>query len=107
MNRRLYCRCTRVRNFNYAQAARKLGCYQRWLEDNISRLPHQKYGSAPVFCECELALIQDMFTIIPAGVLEHAAAVADERDLAPKPDPVLSLKSIRPAGASRRTRTAS
>ncbi|MFD6935308.1 hypothetical protein ACFWAP_04000 [Streptomyces goshikiensis] len=107
MNRRLYCRCTKVRNFNYDQAARKLGCFRRWLEDNISRLPHQKYGSAPVFCECELALIQDMHTVIPVSVLEHAAAVAGERGQPPEPDSVLSLKSIRPAGASRRTRTAS
>ncbi|MFJ7592460.1 hypothetical protein ACIQZO_34845 [Streptomyces sp. NPDC097617] len=107
MSRRSYCRCTRVRNFNYEQAARKLGCYRRWLEDNISRLPHQKYGSAPVFCECELALIQEMHSVISDAALEHAAALADERGQAAEPEPVLSLKSIRPAGASRRARTAS
>lgn len=101
LTRRAYCRCTEVRNFDYAAAAEKLGCKRSWLEENIRRLPHQKFGQSPVFCDCELALIQAMFTVVPAGVLDLLDAdQAQEKQ--PEPEPALSLKSIAPSGARRR-----
>ncbi|MFF4292198.1 hypothetical protein ACFY0N_00910 [Streptomyces vinaceus] len=114
MNRRDYCRCTRVRNYTYDQAAKKLGCARRWLEDNISRLPRQKYGQNPVFCECELALIRDMFSILPEKVAEFIAAVTAELEPCAaepageqeQPERVLTLAQISPAPPRRSTRTA-
>lgn len=102
MSRRAYCRCTSVRNFSYDEAATKLGCARRWLEDHISTLPHQKFGQSPVFCDCELALIQAMFTVLPTGVLDLLAANGPQEKKTSEPDGVLTLAGIRPAGARRR-----
>ncbi|KPI33379.1 hypothetical protein OV450_1467 [Actinobacteria bacterium OV450] len=109
MNRRAYCRCTRVRNYGYDQAAKKLGCARRWLEDNISRLPRQKYGANPVFCECELALIRDMFTILPEPVAEYIATATAELEPGEAgkptaiPERTSPLALIRPAQPRRKT----
>ncbi|WP_371799126.1 hypothetical protein OG963_15000 [Streptomyces sp. NBC_01707] len=102
MTRRAYCRCASVRNFDYDRAAEKLGCNRRWLEDNISRLPHQKFGQSPVFCDCELALIQAMFTVLPVGVLELLSAdEGQEMRAEPEPERVRALRGIRPSGSRR------
>jgi len=58
-----------VQNFDYDEAAAKLGCKRRFLEDNISRLPHQKIGTSVAFCDCELALIQAMHSVMPPEAL--------------------------------------
>lgn len=105
LTRRDYCRCTSVRNFGYEQAASKLGCVRRWLEDNISNLPHQKFGQSPVFCDCELALIQEMHTVLPAGVLDALQADDGQRTVQELKG-VLALASISPS-QGRRSRTAS
>jgi hypothetical protein len=104
MTGRPYCRCVSVRNFDYDEAARKLRCNRRWLEDNISRLPHQKLGQSPVFCNCELALIQAIFTILPAGLFDLVQADnGQEEKTETEPESVLSLAGIRPSGARRRS----
>lgn len=105
MTRRAYCRCASVRNYSYDQAAEKLGCNRSWLEGNISRLPHQKFGASPVFCDCELALIQAMFTVLPDAVLEllHPATQGQEETQAPGPS--RSLAAISPSGARGRRTT--
>lgn len=96
MNGRDYCTCTVVQNYDYDRAAEKLGCKPRFLQDNISRLPHQKLGEASVFCDCELRLIMRMHTIAPAQ-----AAIAP-----PASDPVaIQLHQIRPARGRNRSRT--
>lgn len=102
-----YCKCTTVRNYDYGEAAEKLRCRRRWLEDNISRLPHQKFGQSPAFCDCELALIQAMFTVLPAGVLDllQAGDRPAERPES-KQERGFTLADIRPAGV-RRGRAAS
>ncbi|MGY3199825.1 hypothetical protein [Streptomyces sp. TE5632] len=75
---RKHCVCTEVRNLDYDEAAAALKIKRRWLEDNISRLPHQKFGANPaVFCDCDLRLIQAMNTVMPAeadAVLNPPAA---------------------------------
>jgi hypothetical protein len=102
MTRRDYCKCTTVRNYNYGEAAEKLRCRRRWLEDNISRLPHQKLGQSPAFCDCELALIQAMFTVLPAGVLDLLRADDAQAERSePEPESVHPLAAIRPAGRRR------
>ncbi|AWK10023.1 hypothetical protein AB0K47_01190 [Streptomyces tirandamycinicus] len=102
MLRRDYCKCTMVRNYDYGEAAEKLRCKRRWLEENISRLPHQKLGQSPAFCDCELALIQSMFTVLPAGVLDLLQAGNGQTE---RPEPeqrsVHPLASIRPSGPRR------
>lgn len=105
MSPRAYCRCTAVRNFDYDEAAEKLRCSRRWLEDNISRLPHQKRGQSPSFCDCELALIQAMTTFLPAAVLELLAANDGQQEEKQEPKGVPALTAIRPSG--RRSRTGS
>ncbi|MFZ3595124.1 hypothetical protein [Streptomyces sp. BH104] len=96
MTGRAYCRCTTVRNFDYDEAAEKLRCKRRFLEDHIKELPHQKIGQEPSFCECELALIQAMFTVTPPGLFE-------EPEQAPTTP---ELTALRPSGR-RRQRAAS
>lgn len=104
MSRRAYCRCTKVQNYDYPEAAGKLRCSKRWLQDNISALPHQKFGQSPVFCDCELALIQAMFSVMPAHLLALVHADDSGEDTAETaPEPVLSLAGIRPSGARRRS----
>ncbi|MFC8463349.1 hypothetical protein [Streptomyces sp. NPDC057250] len=106
MNARAHCCCNLVRCFDYAEAADKLRCTVSWLKDNISTLPHQKRGASPSFCECELALIQAMTTVLPDNVAELLAA----RDQEPRPENgtqgVRALSSISPA-QPRGKRTAS
>ncbi|MFI9026389.1 hypothetical protein [Streptomyces sp. NPDC053560] len=98
-NRRDYCRCTAVQNWDYDEAAKKLRCFRRWLEDNISRLPHQKIGGSVAFCDCELALIQAICSVMPPGVLPMSDDSGQEQQ---EESPVSELAHIRPAGARKR-----
>lgn len=101
---RPHCTCVEVRNFSYAEAAEKLSCKRRFLEDRIRGLPHQKLGESVAFCDCELRLIQRLFTIIPDEVWERLLnQQPDETTQAPAP---LSLRTIKPAGAYRPRATA-
>ncbi|MEU7323315.1 hypothetical protein ABZ682_22605 [Streptomyces griseoviridis] len=96
---RPHCTCVEVRNYDYVAAAEKLGCKKRFLQDRISRLPHQRLGESVAFCDCDLRVIQRMFTVIPdeiwEGLLNQQQA---ETPALPAP---LSLHSIKPAGAPR------
>lgn len=100
MTRRAYCRCASVRNFDYDEAATKLRCKTRFLKDHISRLPHQKLGESVAFCDCELALIQAMFSVTPASVESLLTSSAETPADAPA---VPSLRSIRPSQGRQRT----
>lgn len=93
---RAYCRCSVVRNYDYAEAAEKLRCERRFLEDRIATLPHQKLGRSVAFCDCELALIQAEFTVVPASAAPDAESVST----------AVALRSIRPSGRSRATASA-
>ncbi|MFH7336641.1 hypothetical protein [Streptomyces sp. KHY 26] len=77
---RRHCTCVEVRNLTYEQAAAALAITSdRWLRDNISRLPHQKFGQQPaVFCHCDLRLIQAMRTVMPPEALHLLDAPADQ-----------------------------
>lgn len=74
-------------NHSLEKAAELLGCFPRYLEDNLKRLPHQKIGAAVVFDDDEIAAIKDMHRVRPQGL----AAVQTEA-----PTEVSDLKTIRP-----------
>ncbi|WP_328434498.1 hypothetical protein [Streptomyces sp. NBC_00425] len=93
---RPHCTCAVVRNYDYDQAAEKLGCKPRFLQDNVTRFIHQHIGERRLFCECELRLIQAARTVVPAQ--DPAAPVLE--DDAPA---VTTLRTIRPARARRAT----
>ena len=101
--RAAYCRCTSVQNFGYIEAAKKLGCEVRYLQDRISTLPHQKHGKAVAFCECELRLIQELGTVVPDNVIPLITP-------APAPAPesaepaAANVRDLRPSGARRYAR---
>lgn len=98
---RPHCVCTTVQNYDYAQAAEKLACHPRWLQDNISSLPHQKRGEKVSFCPCELVLIQRMTTRLPTSVLELLTPTSAPESAAPA---VARLSAIRPSrGRARAT----
>lgn len=96
---RAYCRCTVVQNYDYDEAAQKLRCKRRFLEDRISTLPHQKLGESVAFCDCELRLIQRMFAKLPAAV---EALLAPPALASTQPPAVPALMSIRPAQGRKR-----
>ncbi|MGW4852195.1 hypothetical protein ACWEPZ_13320 [Streptomyces sp. NPDC004288] len=73
-----------LRNYSLEEAAALLGCKPRYLEDNLSRLPHQKIGVAVAFDDDELTAIKDMHRVHP----QRAA------DAAPR-----GLAHIRPKGS--------
>ncbi|MEU6628345.1 hypothetical protein ABZ905_08635 [Streptomyces parvus] len=91
--RRAHCRCETVRNFDYEEAAEKLGCKARFLRDNIRRLPHQRMGEAVVFCDCELDLIRALHTFVPPSV----EALLNPPAPSAAPSEVPTLHSIRPS----------
>ncbi|WP_433341602.1 hypothetical protein [Streptomyces sp. CA-253872] len=93
---RAHCRCTVVRNYDYAEAAEKLRCERRFLEDRITTLLHQKLGRSVAFCDCELALIQARFTVAPAPGVPDGESVST----------AVALRSIRPSGRTRATASA-
>jgi hypothetical protein len=96
---RPHCTCTEVRNYDYDAAAEKLGCKKRFLQDRISRLPHQRLGESVVFCDCELRIVQQLFTVIPEeiweGLLNQQPAETPQKPARP------ALHAIKPAGARR------
>lgn len=98
---RPYCTCVEVRNYDYDEAAEKLGCKRRFLEDRISTLPRQKLGESVAFCDCELRIIQQMFTVIPDTV--RALIVPAWPATGTGPEAASSLRSITPSGAIRKT----
>jgi len=103
---RPHCTCVVVQNVDYDGAAEKLGCKRRFLEDNVSRLPHQKIGEAVAFCDCDLRIIQAMCTRLPEQVLRDLTAELPQPETA-QPAPAAapgrpSLHDLRPAGARRR-----
>ncbi|OMI41392.1 hypothetical protein SPAR_00989 [Streptomyces sparsogenes DSM 40356] len=102
--KRQHCTCVEVQNLDYDEAAAALKIKRRWLEDNISRLPHQKYGHNPaVFCHCDLRLIMRMRTVIPSEALHLLDQTTLEAAHAPAITPtVRSLASIKPARGSTR-----
>ncbi|MBK3625453.1 hypothetical protein JHN59_11465 [Streptomyces sp. MBT49] len=94
---RPYCSCVVVQNYGYDAAAEKLGIKRQWLEDNVGRLPRQKFGkNEAVFCDCELRLIQAMYTVAPAAAEGRAP---EAQTTATVPD----IRSIKPSRARRRT----
>ncbi|MYR58859.1 hypothetical protein GTY54_22335 [Streptomyces sp. SID625] len=99
---RPHCTCTEVRNYDYDQAAEKLGCKRRFLQDRISRLPHQRLGESVAFCDCELRIVQRLFTVIPDDIWEGLLTQKpDETPTTPETPALLSLHAIKPAGATR------
>ncbi|MDQ1018793.1 hypothetical protein [Streptomyces afghaniensis] len=96
---RPHCTCIEVRNYGYDEAAEKLRCKRRFLQDRISRLPHQRMGESVVFCDCELRIIQRLFTVIPDEIWE---GLLNERPAdIPQTPATPSLHAIKPAGARR------
>ncbi|MBC9729890.1 helix-turn-helix domain-containing protein [Streptomyces sp. TRM68367] len=106
MSRRPHCRCTAVRNYRYEEAAEKLGCKPRFLQENRHRIPHQKIGEAVVFCECELSIAQSLFTVLPDEFLAQFPEFAPPSVKAQPPAAVTALAAIRPS-QGRKKATAS
>ncbi|MFF4900545.1 hypothetical protein [Streptomyces sp. NPDC001068] len=101
---RRHCVCVEVRNLDYDEAAAALKIKRRWLEDNISRLPHQKFGQqAAVFCMCDLRVIQAIQAVLPADALAviNSPAEPAEQDPTTTP-PVLTLRNCKPAQGRKR-----
>jgi hypothetical protein len=101
---RQHCVCTVVQNLDYEEAAAALKIKADWLKDNISKLPHQKFGQNPaVFCHCDLRLIQAMKTVMPPEAMEllHPPAHQAEPTHAPTPTP-RPLAAISPAKGRKR-----
>lgn len=101
---RPHCVCVQVQNYGYDQAAAKLGCKRRFLEDRISELPHQKIGEAAVFCDCDLRVIQAMCTQIPDQVRKELGGHVAPPEAEPVTAPTgrRSLREVRPATSRRR-----
>ncbi|KUN37758.1 hypothetical protein AQJ30_15875 [Streptomyces longwoodensis] len=97
--RRDYCVCTEVRNWDLEQAAEKLKCRVRFLEDNLATLPHQKLGRSVAFCDCELRLIQGLFSVLP----ELPDDVLPGREPVTQQAPVAALAAIKPSATRRRS----
>lgn len=97
---RPHCTCVEVKNCSYDEAARKLSCKKRFLQDRISRLPHQRLGESVAFCDCDLRIIQRMFAVIPDEVWEGLLN-QQPADRPAKTAAARSLHAIKPAGASR------
>lgn len=97
-SRRPHCTCVTVQNYDYDQAAEKLGCHRSFLERKISQLPHMKLGESTVFCECDLRLILQLFTVVPESVWAALTPQPDNQSIATP-----TLRSIKPSGAGRRT----
>ncbi|MFJ5038026.1 hypothetical protein [Streptomyces parvulus] len=94
---RPHCTCTEVRNYDYDAAAGKLGCKKRFLQDHISSLPHQKLGESVAFCDCDLRVIQRLYTVIPDPVWEEL--LRQQPAEKPETETQRALRSIKPAGA--------
>ncbi|MFH8577206.1 hypothetical protein [Streptomyces zaomyceticus] len=91
---RPHCQCVVVQNFTYDEAAAKLKCKARFLQNRISRLPHQKLGESVAFCNCELALIQAMFSVMPGSAEQAMSEPSAPSSANPS---ATQLRSIRPA----------
>ncbi|MEU7092937.1 hypothetical protein [Kitasatospora aureofaciens] len=91
-----------MRNYDYDEAAEKLRCKRRFLEDRIRRLPHMKLGESVAFCDCDLALIQRIHSVIPAEV-EHLLTTPDVPPQSTPNTPVTPLHAIRPSQGRKRT----
>ena len=100
MNRR-HCVCLVVQNYDYAEAAAKLRCKQRWLEDHVSELPHQEFGRSVAFCDCDLRVIQRIRAVVPEAVEALIQPATDEPTQAVPVTPALA--NIRPSQGRRRT----
>jgi hypothetical protein len=103
---RQHCVCTVVQNLDYDEAARALKIRKRWLEDNVSKLPHQKFGQNPaVFCMCDLRVIQAMQAVLPPEALAVINPPADQAAPTPAVTPTAPpYQAARPAkGRARRT----
>ncbi|MFI2301971.1 hypothetical protein ACH5AL_24455 [Actinacidiphila glaucinigra] len=85
------CGCVVVRNYDYDEAAEKLRCKKRFLQDNISRLPHQKIGESVSFCDCELREIQERHRVLPLSTAHTQTTPAPT-----------ALNTIRPSGPGRK-----
>lgn len=101
---RKHCTCVEVRNLSYEQAAAALALQSdRWLRDNIRKLPHIKFGQQPaVFCHCDLRLILAMRTVLPPEALDVLNAPAEQATPVEPPTPP-PYQAAKPAkGRARR-----
>lgn len=99
--RAAYCTCTTVQNYGYDEAAAKLGCRPRYLQDRISRLPHQKLGEAVAFCDCELRLIQQLGSVMPDNVVPLITPAPSAPPESAQTADVADIRSIRPSKARK------
>lgn len=95
MSRRAHCTCAEIVNYTYDEAAAILKCKPRWVQENRHKVPHQKRGETTVFCPCELRLLQELTTVLPASAAAPAPAT-----------PATDIRMIRPSQGRGRVKAA-
>ncbi|MEV0016597.1 hypothetical protein [Streptomyces tendae] len=105
---REHCTCVVVQNLDYGQAAEALNLSYgaKWLQDNLAKLPHQKFGkNKAVFCHCDLRVIQAMYAVLPpeaAKVISPPAETPEQNTDQPKHPAVPAYAAARPSQGRRR-----
>ncbi|MEU2450088.1 MULTISPECIES: hypothetical protein [unclassified Streptomyces] len=80
-----------LQNYDLAETAQILKCYESYLEENLAFLPHQKIGRAVAFDDDDIAEIKRMCRVRPAA----------RPTATPAAGPAPSIRQIRPKGARR------
>lgn len=73
-----------TRHFSYASAAEEFDLPERWLRNNISRLPHRKFGRYVRFSEADMHAISAQFAHTdPITAAANSAPVTAMPDIKP------------------------
>jgi hypothetical protein len=83
--------------YSVAELAELLSIKKRFIEDNLSRLPHHQFGRSAVFDAMQVRRIKEMHRVAPLD-----AETPAEPSPPPAGTPVLTLTSIRPSTGRRR-----
>jgi excisionase family DNA binding protein len=86
--------------YSVAELAELLGIKKRFIEDNVSRLPHHKFGRAVSFDAAQVRRIKEMHQVSPLDTQAPA-----EQGPPSAGTSVLTLTSIRPSAGRRRRPT--
>lgn len=71
-----------LQNYDLDEAAQLLRCKKRFLEDNLQRLPRQRFGRSVAFSDEDLAEIKRMFHVQPEPAAVQTEARAEVPQLA-------------------------
>jgi hypothetical protein len=85
-----------MKRYSYPEAARELGVKEKWLRDNIRKLPHKKLGRVVYFLDADLERIDQLFHHEPQN-----SPVAAVTPLSAKPAGPVAARDLKPLGARR------